>query len=298
MLQSPIHEAFAEIENLSSKSLSGKPLDSLHSLEIVFARSHSFTGCLRAFLEQLLALPFWQSQGYPSNPFAMLCLDFAAHIDFYYSASVRREPAYHSRKHFQDVCLALTALLSQSISTKQLATQQNPWIINTQEAWVLLFCALAHDFGHDGSINHSPFELENRSIENARSFLQQSAGDPSLITSLSKQIEPIIRATDPAYLELLLEQCQDLATTPTKISCLSMLLVEADLLASALPISGKMLGKLLEEEWMPNNPNGAAMVSSNQGRQQFLQRIRFVSPQANLLGMEAIRTQSIKQTQD
>ena len=298
MPPSPIHEAFAEIENLSSKSLSGKPLDVLNPLEILFAHSRSFTEGLGAFLEQLLALPFWQSQGYPSHPSAVLCLDFAAYIDAYYSAYAHLEPAYHSRKHFQDVCLALTALLSRSSLTRQVATDQNPWLISTEEAWVLLFCALAHDFGHDGSINHTPFELENRSIENARDFLQQSTAEQSLITTLSAQVEPIVRATDPAFLHSLLSQFQNPAANPTKMDCLSMLLVEADLLASALPISGKMLGKLLEEEWMPNNPRGAAMVSSNQGRQQFLQHIRFVSPQANLLGMEAIRAQSIELTRE
>jgi hypothetical protein len=73
-----------------------------------------------------------------------------------------------------------------------------------------------------------------------------------------------------------------------------MLMVEADLLASVLPKSGKLLGKLLEQEWKSSNPNGAATVASNQGRLQFLKNIRFVSPYAIMLGMENIRNYSIE----
>jgi hypothetical protein len=77
-----------------------------------------------------------------------------------------------------------------------------------------------------------------------------------------------------------------------------MLMVESDLLASALPIRGKMLGKLLGQEWQSSNPKAAANVASDQGRLKFLEYIRFISPHAIMLSMEDIRNHSIKQLKD
>jgi hypothetical protein len=74
-----------------------------------------------------------------------------------------------------------------------------------------------------------------------------------------------------------------------------MLMVESDLLASALPIHGKMLGKLLGQEWQSSNPKAAAKVASDQGRLKFLEYIQFISPYAIMLKMEDIRQYSIEQ---
>jgi hypothetical protein len=74
-----------------------------------------------------------------------------------------------------------------------------------------------------------------------------------------------------------------------------MLLVEADLLASVLPMRGRILGELLGQEWESNNPKAAAAVASDQGRFKFLEYIRFISPHAIMLKIEAIRYQSIEE---
>jgi hypothetical protein len=295
MLQAPISEALAKLQNSSQNDSSGKPLD---VLETLFELSRSYTEGFREFLEELLRSSFWKSQDYPSNPYPTLCLGLASLVDSYYGNLGHQEPAYHSRQHFQDVCLALTALLDQPIKSIQRSDFHNLWEISSEEAWFLLFCAIAHDFGHDGSTNKTPFELERLSIEKTRAFLSQSVAAPSFIKELQAQIEPIILATDPSFLGSLLAKFNDPSAKPTKTDCLCMLIVESDLLASALPIRGKMLGKLLGQEWQSCNPKAATRVVSDQGRLNFLEYIRFISPYAFMLKMDDIRNHSIKQLKD
>jgi hypothetical protein len=295
MPQSPLNKALAELKTSSANDPSGKPLDALESL---FEHSRSYIGSFGGFVDKLIQTTFWESQSYPSNPYPRLCIELAALIDTNNSSLGQPEPAYHSRQHFQDVCLALTALLDQPIKSIQRSDFHNLWEISSEEAWFLLFCAIAHDFGHDGSTNKTPFELERLSIEKTRAFLSQSVAAPSFIKELQAQIEPIILATDPSFLGSLLAKFNDPSAKPTKTDCLCMLIVESDLLASALPIRGKMLGKLLGQEWQSSNPKAATRVVSDQGRLNFLEYIRFISPYAFMLKMDDIRNHSIKQLKD
>jgi len=295
MPQSHLSKALAKLKTPSANDPSGKPLDALESL---FEYSRSYQGSFGGFIKELVQTAFWESQNYPANPYPMLCIELAALIDSNNESLGFSEPAYHSRKHFQDVCLALTALLDQPIKSVQKSDFDDLWEISSEEAWVLLFCAITHDFGHDGSTNKTPFELEKSSIEKTRIFLSKSGAAPSFIKGLQAQIEPIILATDPSFLGSLLAKFNDSSAKPTKTDCLCMLMVESDLLASALPIRGKMLGKLLGQEWQSSNPKAAATVASDQGRLKFLEYISFTSPHAIMLKMEDIRNHSIKQLKD
>jgi hypothetical protein len=295
MPQSPITEALAKLQNPSHKHLSGKPLD---ALEALFDLSRSSIGGFREFLEELLRSNYWKSQDYPSNPYPALCLGLASLIDSHAGSIGIPEPAYHSRKHFQDVCLALTALLAQPIGSTQLSDLHDPWAITHDDAWVLLFCAVAHDFGHDGTMNQTPFQLEKSSIEKTRVFLSEGSHESGFVAALGNKMEPIILATDPSFLSSLLAKFTEPSPKPTKTDCMSMLLVEADLLASVLPMRGRMLGKLLGQEWESINPKAAAAVASDQGRLKFLEYIRFISPHAIMLKIEDIRHQSIEELKD
>ena len=293
MPQSQLSMALAKLKTPSANKQSRKPLD---VLETLFEYSRSYQGSFKAYIEELITTAFWKSQDYPGNPYPMLCLGLASRIDSHYDNLGHSEPAYHSRKHFQDVCLAITVLLDQPIKPVQRSDFHNLWEISREEAWILLFCAIAHDFGHDGSTNKTPFELEKSSIERTRLFLYQSTVTPAAARELlAQQIETIILATDPSFLSALLAKLNDPSANPTKTDCLSMLMVESDLLASALPVRGKMLGKLLGREWESIDPKAAAAVTSNQGRLKFLEHIRFLSPHAIMLKMEDIRQHSIEQ---
>lgn len=295
MTQSTFIKALAELKTSGKEDSSGKPLDALEGL---FECSRDYQGGFREFMGELTQTTFWESQNYPANPYAHLCIELATLIDSHNGCSTYLEPAYHSRKHFQDVCLALTVLLDQPIKTGQNSDFQDVWEISSEEAWILLFCVIAHDFGHDGSTNKTPFELEKVSIEETRAFLSQSTITPAAAKALLAQMEPVILATDPSFLKSLLAKFSDPPAKPTKTDCLSMLMVESDLLASALPVRGKMLGNLLGQEWESSNPKAAAAVTSDQGRLKFLEHIRFISPHAIMLTMEAIRNQSIKELKD
>jgi hypothetical protein len=292
MPQSPITEALAKLQNPSHDHLSGKPLD---ALEVLFGLSRSSIGGFREFLEELLRSSYWKSQDYPNNPYPTLCLGLASLIDSHAGSIGGPEPVYHSRQHFQDVCLALTALLAQPITSIQPSDVENPWAISHEDAWVLLFCAVAHDFGHDGSMNQTPFQLEKSSIEKTCVFLSEGSHESGFVAALGNKMEPIILATDPSFLSSLLVKFTEPSPKPTKTDCMSMLLVEADLLASVLPMRGRMLGKLLGQEWESINPKAAAAVASDQGRLKFLEYIRFISPHAIMLKIEDIRHQSIKE---
>lgn len=293
MPQSPISEALAKLQNPNQNGLSGKPLD---LLETLFSHSRTYSEGFRQFLGELITSSYWQSQSYPANPYPELCLGLASLIDSQASSIGRPEPPYHSRKHFQDVCLALTVLLSQPLASPPKSERLDPWAISQEDAWLLLFCAIAHDFGHNGSTNKSPSELEKFSIEKTRIFLSQTASNLTEIKELlAKKIEPIILATDLSTLSFLLAKFTGPTANPTRVDCMSMLMVEADLLASVLPMRGKLLGNLLGQEWESSNPKAAATVVSDQGRLKFLEYIRFISPHAIMLKIEDIRNQSIEQ---
>lgn len=71
------------------------------------------------------------------------------------------------------------------------------------------------------------------------------------------KVETIILATDPMYLNALLKIIQSTSPPPTKLNYLSMLMVEADLLASSLPKRGVMLTEALAKEWQAHYPDKA-----------------------------------------
>lgn len=262
----------------------------INFLEDIFSQVDDLSLSLnfKEFITNLVKTTYWASQNYSDNPYLDICIQFAHEIDLF-AKSISNEPPYHSRKHFQDVCVALTLLLQNT----KLKTANTPWSITCEESWILLLCAIGHDFGHNGSINTSPSQLEKASINYTIEFLSKNKINEAWRSKVKLLIEPIILATDLTNLELLISKFDDPLGDPTKIDCLSMLLVESDLLASTLPRRGILLGQQLSQEWSEINPIAAAAVISNKGRKAFLNRIRFISPQSTSLQMENIRSQSI-----
>ena len=138
-------------------------------------------------------------------------------------------------------------------------------------------------------------ELEKKSIALIRSFLKKSPLEHNQVEALMLQVEPILLATDPANLKPLLSKFDSGSVDYSKHDCLNMLMIESDLMASALPQRGHELGMRLAQEWQSSNPIAAASVKTNQGRLHFLQHIRFISPHAIALGLEQIRLTSMNQ---
>ena len=188
----------------------------------------------------------------------------------------------------------MTLLLRAQTEIVPLLAQSSPWQFSDQEAWTLLLCAVCHDLGHDGSMNEHLFDLEKRSVELVQKFLEKSSLTLFERKEIIGAIEPIILATDPRYLPILLDKFVS-GDNLQRSDYLSILMVEADVLASTLPNKGKILGEQLSDEWLLSNPAAAAAVKTDKGRLHFLEHIRFISPQSHALGIEDIRKISINQ---
>lgn len=294
MPQNQLSEVFVQLKIMHADQSEGKPLDLLEKL---FLYPQDYDGKFSEFLIDLIDTPFWKSQNFLTNAYRNLCLDLGAFVDDHYGLLGHFEPSYHSRKHFQDVCLAMTALLDQGNMLIEKSDKKNEWIISGQESWLLLFCAIAHDFGHNGTANKYPYELEKRSIDLVQEFLDKQPLTLRERKEIIGDIEPIILATDPKYFSTLIDRLNT-GRNLDRFNYLSMLMVEADLLASALPNKGKILGERLADEWQLTNPKAAEQVKTNQGRLYFLENIRFISPQSQLLNLESIRQISINQVKD
>ncbi len=287
MLHDGLSKIHAEAQNSAAENV-------LLALENLFKQLEKRDLRFQHFIAELLATPFWSSQRYLNNPFPSLCLQLSIAVDDYFDSLGHAEPAYHSRSHFQDVCLSLTLLLQQKSFYESLGPN-DPWRLSPAQRWLLLFCAIGHDYGHTGSVNAAPMELEKKSIALIRSFLQTSPLKSDEVDALMLQVEPILLATDPANLKPLLSKFDSGEFDYSKHDCLNMLMIESDLMASALPQRGHELGMRLAQEWQSTNPIAAASVKTNQGRLQFLQHIRFISPYAIALGLEQIRLTSMNQ---
>ena len=286
-----LHDGLSKIH---TEAQNGAAENVLLALEILFKQVEKRDLRFQHFIAELLATPFWSSQLYPNNPFSSLCMQLSIAVDDSFDSLEHAEPAYHSRSHFQDVCLSLTLLLQQKKLNDSLGLN-DPWRLSPAQRWLLLFCAIGHDYGHTGSVNAAPMELEKKSVALIRSHLENSPLNNDEVDALMLQVEPILLATDPAHLKPLLSKFDSGKADYSKHDCLNMLMIESDLMASALPQRGYELGMRLAQEWQSSNPIAAASVKTNQGRLHFLQHIRFISPHAIALGLEQIRLTSMNQ---
>ena len=168
------------------------------------------------------------------NPYPKLCQDFAQSVE-HGSQIMQPEPAYHSRAHFKDVCLALSALASQVSFNGEGEEFDQRWQLSSEDWWILLFCAIAHDYGHPGTRNQTPFELEKYAVDLTHEFLLRSSYPLLKIKSLMADLEPIVLATDPRYLDTLSHKFLNQDHPNSRTDLMELLLVEADLCASALP---------------------------------------------------------------
>lgn len=252
--------------------------------------SMSFTDLVRALCHTRL----WQGFEVLDNPYPKLCQDFADSVE-YTTQTMQIEPAYHSRAHFKDVCLALSALASQAshVATRKEPDQQ--WNLSPEDWWILFFCAIAHDYGHPGTRNQTPFELEKYAVDLTQEFLLQYSYPLLKIKALMADLEPIVLATDPRYFATLSGRFLHQVQPNKRVDVMALLLVEADLCASTLPKRGMYLGEQLAKEWEASDSKLAQIVKSDAGRIRFLEGIAFYSPHARRLQIETIRLKSIQE---
>ena len=274
--------------NRSLKLLLSNP--SLEKMEEIFLIGERVTTDFSKFIELLMNTELWKNLDYSNNALKDLCRGLSIQIQNH-NQSLDWEPNYHSRSHFKDVCIALSLLIQSQAAFTNSPAAHPALSISAKEAWILLFCAIGHDFGHDGTINTSPFELEKRSISHIKHWLSTTNYSPIEMNGLLGYVEPVVLATDPKNFQTLLTK----KINQNRTDLMALLMVEADLMASVLPVRGALLSRNLAMEWKQNYPDMAKSVNSIEGRISFLERIQFTSPHSHVLNISTIQQTHIHQ---
>ena len=274
--------------NRSLKLLLSNP--SLEKMEEIFLIGERVTTDFSKFIELLMNTELWKNLDHSNNALKDLCKGLSIQIQNY-NQSLDWEPNYHSRSHFKDVCIALSLLIQSQAAITNSPAAHPALSISAKEAWILLFCAIGHDFGHDGTINTSPFELEKRSISHIKHWISTTNYPLTEMNGLLGYVEPVVLATDPKNFQTLLTK----KINQNRTDLMALLMVEADLMASVLPVRGALLSRNLAMEWKQNYPDMAKSVNSIEGRIGFLERIQFTSPHSHVLNISTIQQTHIHQ---
>jgi hypothetical protein len=194
-------------------------------------------------------------------------------------AKSQQEPRYHNRLHFADTVVALTVMLLnlRKVSGRSLNQQLS------HAEWLAMLIMVSHDFLHNGQINQFRSEIEALSVKALVPLMKKhkvSAKDQALISA-------IILKTDPAFVAESHQQIEDQAFDLSDHKCLLVLIQECDILASALPETGKTLTQQLSEEWADVAPDKSLALLPPAGRLFFLKRMAlFSSPASQALGIQ------------
>ena len=259
-----------------------KAFDKLNKLENLYAKVSILDLNFSEFIAILLATPLWQQLAFKAPDFSELCLDFSYEVDSLYK-DLPFEPSYHSRKHFIEVCLSTHLLVLQNDSVQTHADKS--WFLSPDQCWYLLLSAMAHDVGHLGQSNQTPYEQEMLAFGHLERFLNSKSFENKI--TCQQYIKQIILATEPSDRNVLISRVKSNEVLSPQDK-LAMLMVEADLLASVLPIKGVELGRKLSDEIMPHDKVLANIIKSSEGRLGFLKSVAFLSAQSNLLGLDQI----------
>lgn len=192
-----------------------------------------------------------------------------------------REPDYHNRLHISDTLVALTALLRQQRAV-DLRPIQAP--LSLQE-WQMVLAICSHDLLHTGGVNRYTSELEAQSLAALTPLMQRhGVGDED-----QAAIGYMILQTDPSLVKASHQQVRQAPFDLMRLSCQTVLIQEADILASALPRIGEALTRQLSLEWSKLDKQRAQSLLSTQARLFFLREMAlFSSPASQRLGIQAL----------
>lgn len=267
------------------------PVLSAEQLEALLSVIEKEVNSMHDFLGALVSTRLWKSWQIKPNPYQSKIVAIGSEIDRI--ASECKAPAYHSKKHMMDVCLMLSYILMQEGDDQKDISSKSSWMTTSTEKWQLLLAAAAHDLGHPGLINSIPYEIEQKSLDLLGALFIRTETDPVLAKEILECIEPWVLATDHAQYGALLERVSQ--SEPKHIDCLAMLLVEADLASSVLPVRGKLLTDRLSNEWAMPYPEKSIALRNQVGYLSFLASLQFVSPQSAHAGINTILHNSLSQ---
>ncbi|MFD0669516.1 hypothetical protein ACT80S_17480 [Ramlibacter sp. MAHUQ-53] len=232
--------------------------------------------------------PIEESERARAQPVARCALDVAALVE----ADGRQrhgagcEPQYHSRLHIADTLVCMTHLL---LAQRRVDGRESRGL-GLQEAIALLVMA-GHDYLHTGLINRVPYELENRSLEALRPVMRRhglDARDEATVTHCILRTEPSqVKASHQA-----------IAGRPFSLGdrdCLAVMVEEADIMASTLPVTAEAQTHRLAVEWEVANPVAAKNLQSPKARLFFLEHAAlFSTPAARVLGLDEVKRREIE----
>ena len=180
------------------------------------------------------------------------------------------EPGYHNRLHFAD------ALTSVALQCHVEALHNKPLDAAWQAA--LLLVGLAHDFRHPGHINRHPRDIESATVEALLPFL-----DAAKLTPVwTERITTLILRSDFTMAHENHARVRERAFA-WDLDWATVLLNEADIMASASEEFGPALSEALASEWMAIQFPAHATVATQAGRRQFLAGIQFSTHSGRLL---------------
>ena len=195
------------------------------------------------------------------------------------------EPAYHNRLHIADTLVCMTYLLKTS-SALNVAGARKPAVV------AMALCIMAgHDFLHPGGSKMHPGELEARAVQDLQPLM-----DAAGLTLAERQIlKHCIMATAPAQVKGIHLQIRTRPYDLRQTDCLSVLVTEADIMASTLPQTASSLTQSLAIEWASQEPKAAEKLLQPQNRLLFLEHAAlFSSPAACRLGLNAVKIRQIR----
>lgn len=201
--------------------------------------------------------------------------------------AAHREPRYHNRLHFSDAIVSLTALLL----NQRIASDQDDHAPPSHHEWVAMLAILGHDLLHPGKINQSPSEIEQRSVDALRPLMEKHHVAPED----QELIQDMILKTDPSLVPACHAAIQGIPFRIEDPRCLTVLIQESDILASALPGIGNDLTLQLSNEWSHFYPERARGLLGTSSRVFFLRHMAlFSSPSSRLLGIQSVIDREIQ----
>jgi len=202
------------------------------------------------------------------------------------------EPPYHNRLHTADTVVSMATLLRARRLCARERLLGNPLSIAEFQC---LAAMLLHDYGHDGRINESPRQIEQASVD----LFCAHAARCGLDAQDWGLIQRLILGTDPRFVAEVHSRAAAHAPSPESPDLsfdeMAVLVVEADVLASALRFPGEELTLSLIQEWTPRYPERAQQLAVPQGRLGFLRfGARFSSASAQMLGVQELIDRQIE----
>ena len=189
----------------------------------------------------------------------------------------KSEPHYHNLEHAREVFAALLLFFSQEDNSK-LSKTWPPF--NNHEKLLLLIASLGHDLMHPGRKNKFEAEIEEFSALKIKSIML----DHSIASADIDMVYHMILATDASAVN---KNHDSLLDGKTEIILFveraKIILSEADIFPSLLPVHGLQLGLNLMHELELSKAKNCYSLANLKFRLSFLKSVRLSSPYSHAL---------------